>query len=359
MDIFKIGLALAIIAIVILVININNKGKDVVTQRETDIERTENMKDIYLAGGCFWGIEEYMDRIEGVVLAESGYANGNTKNPTYEEVCSGTTNHAETVHVIYDEQILSLEEILEYYYKVVDPVSVNKQGNDVGSQYRTGIYYVDESNLHIIESSLKNLQKQYDAELAIEVKPLTAFYRAEEYHQDYLKKHPNGYCHIDLGKADEEIPFLKEEGIVIDESKYSVPSDDEIRKMLTDSQYEVAINNGTERAFDNEYYDNKDQGIYVDIVTGVPLFSSKDKYDSGTGWPSFTKPIAPNVIKHIEGILDSRTEVRSNLGDIHLGHVFNDGPMDKGGLRYCMNSNSLLFIPLYEMEERGYRYLLN
>jgi len=317
------------------------------------------MKDIYLAGGCFWGIEEYMDRIDGVILTESGYANGNTENPTYEEVCSGVTNHVETVHVIYDEQTISLEEILEYYYKVVNPISVNRQGNDVGSQYRTGIYYIEESNLHIIESSLRNLQKQYDLKLAIELESLDSFYRAEEYHQDYLKKNPNGYCHIDLGKANKEIPFLKEENVVIDQSIYTVPSDEEIKNMLTDSQYKVAIENGTERAFENEYYDNNDQGIYVDIVTKVPLFSSKDKYDSGTGWPSFTKPIAPKVIKHIDSDFDSRTEVRSNLGDIHLGHVFEDGPKEKGGLRYCMNSNSLLFIPLYDMKEKGYRYLLN
>jgi len=359
MGVYKVVAGIVLLALIIAAVVVNNRNNDVITHRSEDIERTDSMKDIYLAGGCFWGIEEYMDRIDGVILTESGYANGNTEKPTYEEVCSGTTNHAETVHVIYDEQTISLEEILEYYYKVVNPISVNRQGNDFGSQYRTGIYYIDENNLHIIESSLNNLQKQYDLKLAIELESLDSFYRAEEYHQDYLKKNPNGYCHIDLGKANEEIPFLKEKNVVIDQSIYTVPSDEEIKNMLTDSQYKVAIENGTERAFENEYYDNDDQGRYVDIVTKVPLFSSKDKYDSGTGWPSFTKPIAPKVIKHIDSDFDSRTEVRSNLGDIHLGHVFEDGPKEKGGLRYCLNSNSLMFIPLYDMKEKGYRYLLN
>lgn len=331
---------------------------------EKSRERTETSKDIYLAGGCFWGLEEYMDRIDGVIDVTSGYANGNTENPSYQEVVTGNTNHAETVHVIYDEEVISLEDVLAYYFRVINPVALNKQGNDVGTQYRTGIYYTDEDEAEKIQEFIDNKQVDYDQPILVEVEMLDGYYLAEDYHQDYLKKNPNGYCHIDLDDA--YIPLektgntLKENAIIIDESMYSVPPIEEIRETLTDIQYAVAIENQTEMAFSNEYYDNHDEGIYVDVVSGEPLFSSADKYDSGCGWPSFTKPIDPDVITRLEddsfGMI--RVEVRSRVANIHLGHVFEDGPKDEGGLRYCINSASIKFIPVEELEEMGYGYLL-
>ena len=322
----------------------------------------EDLRDIYLAGGCFWGLEEYYSRIEGIVDATVGYANGNTENPTYEQVCYENTGHAETVHVTYDSSVISLTEILKYYFRVVDPTSLNKQGNDTGTQYRTGIYYVEESDRQVILYALESEAKKYDKELVVEVLPLDGYYLAEEYHQDYLQKNPYGYCHIDLGYADVPLDelILKTEGIMIDESKYPKPSDEELKESLTPLQYDVTQTGETERAFSNEYWDNHAAGIYVDVATGEPLFSSNDKYDSGCGWPSFTKPIVPEVVEEFTDTSYNmvRTEVRSRAGDAHLGHVFDDGPAETGGLRYCINSASIRFIPIEEMEAEGYGYLL-
>lgn len=306
------------------------------------------MNEIYLAGGCFWGVEEYFSRIPGVVDAVSGYANGNTADPTYREVCSGKTGFAETVKVTYDPAKVSLTTLINQYLKIVNPYSVNRQGNDIGTQYRTGIYYTDKDQLKVIQDILAKEQKEQGGEpFAIEVEPLKNFYKAEDYHQDYLKKNPNGYCHINFDSL-KDLPKEK--------PQYSKPSEEVLRKQLTPQEYEVTQNSATERAFTGKYWDNKEKGIYVDVVTGEPLFVSTDKYDSGCGWPSFTKPISPDMVK---GKLDTshgmtRIEVRSKFGDSHLGHVFNDGPADKGGLRYCINSASLKFIPLSEMDAKGY-----
>jgi peptide methionine sulfoxide reductase msrA/msrB len=237
--------------------------------------------------------------------------------------------------------------------KIVDPTSVDKQGNDVGNQYRTGIYYNRETDASLIESLLALEQEKFEKPIAVENLPLDNFYVAEEYHQDYLKKNPNGYCHVDMDKLEEEVVF-------IDPDNYSKPSDDKLKEMLTDIQYEVTQNNSTEGAFSNEYFDSYEQGIYVDVATGEPLFSSKDKYDSGCGWPSFTKPIVEEVVHYDTDTSFNmkRTEVRSRVGDSHLGHVFEDGPIDKGGLRYCINSASIRFVPLEEMEAGGYGELI-
>ena len=342
-------------------------------EQKTDIEETggdimDNNKtltatnEIYLAGGCFWGLEEYMSRIDGVVDTTVGYANGNTENPTYEEVCYNNTGHAETVHVMYDANEISLEDILAYFFRVVDPTSLNKQGNDVGSQYRSGIYYTDEADLPVIEKVVTALASEYEKPIVTEVLALDGYYLAEEYHQDYLKKNPNGYCHIDVTLADEPLrkPALKTDGVSIDPASYPKPDDSIVKAMLSEEQYRVTQLGDTEYSFSGEYFDNHDEGIYVDVVTGEPLFSSADKYDSGCGWPSFTKPISPDVI--VESVDSSfnmiRTEVRSRSGNSHLGHVFTDGPADKGGLRYCINSASLKFIPIALMEGEGYGYLL-
>ena len=314
-----------------------------------DYSKTK-LKTIYLAGGCFWGVEAYMEKVYGVADAVSGYANGNTENPTYEDVLYKNTGHVETVKVDYDPERISLEKILDYYLLVVDPTSLNKQGNDRGTQYRSGVYFTDKNERKIIEERLKKEQEKYKDKIVVEVQKLDNFYKAEEYHQDYLKKNPNGYCHIDISKANE---------VIIDQSKYPKPSDEELKKKLTEAQYKVTQENDTEHAFSNEYWDNKEKGIYVDVATGEPLFSSTDKYDSGCGWPSFTKSISKEVVTYHKDFSFNmeRTEVRSRSGNSHLGHVFDDGPKESGGLRFCINSASIRFIPLADMEKEGYGYL--
>lgn len=304
-------------------------------------------RDIYLAGGCFWGVEAYMARIEGVYDVTSGYANGDTDNPTYEDVLYKETGHAETVHVVYDAFVVDLSALLKYYFRVIDPTSVNKQGNDVGSQYRTGIYYVNTEDEEIIKRFIAAEQLKFKDPIAVEVERLDDFTLAEEYHQDYLEKNPNGYCHIDLDLAYEPL---------IDPRDYPKPSDAVLKKILTEAQYRVTQNNETEYAFSNEYWDLFEPGLYVDVATGEPLFSSRDKYDSACGWPSFTKPIAAEVVTYHEDTSYNmiRTEVRSRAGDSHLGHVFEDGPKERGGKRYCINSASIRFIPLADMANEGY-----
>ncbi|RDU59154.1 peptide-methionine (R)-S-oxide reductase [Helicobacter sp. MIT 14-3879] len=343
-----------------------------------DLERDMNgYKEIYLAGGCFWGVEKYFDSIKGVVSTDVGYANGRTENPSYEDVVYRDTNHVETVHIVYDPKMISLSFILDMYYKVIDPTSVNKQGNDIGTQYRTGIYYTDSSDESVAKASLDKLADEYnDRKIAIELLPLVNYYKAEEYHQKYLDKNPNGYCHISkeqFTQASKAIDISLAENLIssdrtMQNGRFSSPqgrsyqtlSDAELKRNLTDLQYNVTQKNATEPAFRNEYCDNHAKGIYVDITTGEPLFSSRDKFDSGSGWPSFTQPISGTNLK--ENIDKSygmiRTEVRSEVGNAHLGHLFNDGPKEKGGLRYCINSASLRFIPKEEMIKEGYGHLL-
>ena len=317
-----------------------------------DFEGVE-IREIYLAGGCFWGLEKYLQAIPGVKDAEVGYANGTTEEPTYEDVCYRNTGHAETVRLYYAPDYVSLAHILSLYYEVIDPTSVNRQGNDTGSQYRTGIYYVRDEDEPVIRRSLAELQATLSQPLAIEAGPLENYWRAEEYHQDYLDKNPNGYCHIDPSH------FERAAQSFVDPSAYTVPEDEELRERLTDLQYQVVRENATEPAYRNEFHDLKEPGIYVDIVTGEPLFSSADKFDA-CGWPSFTKPIDPAVVTTQTDLSHGmiREEVRSRVGDSHLGHVFTDGPAGAGGLRYCINSASLRFVPKEEMEAEGYgKYL--
>ncbi len=310
-------------------------------------------KEIYLAGGCFWGTEKYLKSIPGVMNTEVGYANGMIQNPSYEDVCYRNTGHAETVRVEYDPKFIDLTHLLNLFFQVIDPTSVNGQGNDIGSQYRTGIYYVDPKDEPIILAAITDLQRKYDKPIAVEIKPLKNYFPAEEYHQDYLTKNPNGYCHIGRGAFD------RARQAIVNPSDYSIPEEAELRKKLTPLQYRVIRENATEEPYQNEYYNQFSPGIYVDIVTGEPLFSSADKFDS-CGWPSFSKPIDPSVINTA---LDKswgmvREEVRSRVGNNHLGHVFPDGPKESGGLRYCINSASLRFIPKENMEAEGYgKYL--
>ncbi|MBQ9308768.1 MAG: peptide-methionine (R)-S-oxide reductase MsrB [Clostridia bacterium] len=302
------------------------------------------METIYLAGGCFWGVQKFFDQFDGVVQTECGYANGPKASPSYLEVCAGS-GHAETVQVVYDPSRITLTELIQYYFRIIDPTSVNRQGNDVGVQYRTGIYYTDSALLPEIEAVYQGEETRLGTKLAVELSPLENFYTAEEYHQKYLDKNPGGYCHIprDLFRLQEERKLQEE-------------SQEQLRERIGDLSFEVTQHAATERAFTGTYDAFFEKGIYVDIVSGEALFSSLDKYDSGCGWPAFTRPIDKSMVtERVDlsyGML--RTEVRSSGADSHLGHVFSDGPKAQGGLRYCINSASLRFIPYDRMAEEGY-----
>lgn len=308
-------------------------------------------KEIYLAGGCFWGTEHFIKQINGVKSTDVGYANSKVNNPTYEMVCTGKTDAAETVKVVYSSEKVELEVLLDLFFKTIDPTVLNRQGNDVGTQYRTGIYYTDESDLVTIQNFIKEESKKHSKPIVVEVKKLKNYFSAEGYHQDYLDKNPTGYCHIHPSLFEMAKKANREE-----EKTYKKLDDETLKKLLTPEQYAVTRLNATERAFQNEYWNEKRKGIYVDITTGEPLFVSTDKFDSGCGWPSFSKPISKKLIVEKKDTSHGmiRTEVRSKTGDSHLGHVFEDGPTDKGGLRYCINSASLKFIPLEEMKKAGY-----
>nr|WP_236842752.1 peptide-methionine (R)-S-oxide reductase MsrB [Campylobacter lanienae] len=308
-------------------------------------ENMSNLKEIYLGGGCFWGTQGYFDRIKGVEFTQVGYANGKSKDTSYYEI--NNTDHAEVVRVKFNANVVDINEILEHYFRIIDPFSINKQGNDIGRQYRTGIYYNDESLKPIIIEFIRAKQAKFDKKIAVEIEPLKNYVEAEEYHQKYLEKNPNGYCHIDLNLANKPL---------YDESKFKLPSKDELKKTLSDLEYRVTQEKATERPYSSKYDKFDERGIYVDIVSKKPLFSSSDKYDAGCGWPSFTKPITTEATSYNRDLsygMD-RIEVTSRQSGSHLGHVFDDGPSDKGGLRYCINGASLEFIPYDEMDKRGY-----
>ena len=307
------------------------------------------MAEIYLAGGCFWGLEEYFSRISGVLQTSVGYANGQVEITNYQLIKE--TDHAETVQVIYDEKVVSLREILLYYFRVIDPLSVNQQGNDRGRQYRTGIYYLDEEDLPSIHTVVREQELLIGRKIAVEVEKLRHYLLAEDYHQDYLKKNPGGYCHIDVRDAEKPL---------IDAANYEKPSQAVLKEKLSEESYRVTQEAATEAPFSNAYDQTFEEGIYVDITTGEPLFFAKDKFASGCGWPSFSRPISKELIHYYQDLSHGmeRIEVRSRSGNAHLGHVFTDGPRELGGLRYCINSASLRFIAKDEMEEAGYGYLL-
>lgn len=314
---------------------------------KSNIKKKENEKEIYLAGGCFWGTQAYFDQVDGVLATEVGYANGIGENPTYEQVCTGATGYAETTKIIYDPEKINLYQILEHYFRTINPTSLNKQGGDIGTQYRTGIYTQNLDDRQVVQDFFELVRNNYDKDIVVEDKLLKNYYAAEDYHQKYLEKNPGGYCHVDLSLVDKDSEIME----------YVKPSDEEIKDKLTKEQYEITQNSDTEMPFSSEYDNFYEKGIYVDIVTGQPLFSSTDKYDAGCGWPSFSKPIEDNGINYFEDntiINRRRVEVKSKSGDTHLGHVFNDGPKELGGLRYCINGASLRFIPLEKMDEEGY-----
>lgn len=369
-----------------------------------------HLRTLYLAGGCFWGLEAFLKRLPGVRGTVVGYANGSTENPSYHDVCRWNTGHAETVAVTYDPRVLPTDVLLDGFFEAIDPTSLDRQGNDRGMQYRTGIYWTDEADLPAIEGALLRQQARCASPIVTEVEPLDGFYPAEEYHQNYLDKNPGGYCHVNLRDADafvqrmglregraciqadglceplspdetaapakverEDIPTPsvskrarrpqsdREENVdeLIREAGYAAPSDEELRRTLSADQYRVTRMNATEPPFRNAYDRTFEPGIYVDVTSGEPLFASSDKFDSGCGWPAFSRPIARDVVtEHLDRSLGTyRTEVRSRAGDAHLGHVFTDGPAESGGLRYCINSAALRFVPVSKMESEGYGYL--
>lgn len=315
-------------------------------------------KTIYLAGGCFWGLEAYMRNLPGVTDTEVGYANGTDTAPSYEAVCTGLTGHAETVRVRYDPTVVGLPRLTELFLSVIDPFSVNRQGNDIGSQYRSGVYYTDPAEKDELQAVFDAEAKKHGQPLAVELEPLKNFFPAEDYHQDYLVKNPGGYCHIPRSVIEgaKKETVTPEKPAEAPKKTWQRPSDKEIRAKLDPLAASVLLDNATERAFSHEYDHLDEPGIYVDAATGQPLFSSKDKYDSGCGWPAFTKPIDDDSLteKRDTSYGMVRTEVRSEAGDLHLGHVFNDGPRDAGGLRYCINGAALRFVPLAEMDAQGY-----
>ncbi len=310
------------------------------------------------AGGCFWCVESSFQELDGVYTAVSGYTGGPEKNPTYSQVSSGRTGHTEALEVKYDASRISYTELLDVFWRSMDPTDAGGQFADRGSQYRPAIYYLSEDQQRQAEESKRELMGNGPFEKPIIVPILAAgpFYVAEEYHQDYYLKNPDHYYAYRKGSG--RTGFLERtwgEKAHAKPASFVKPSSDELRKTLSPLQYNVTQENGTEAPFRNEYWDNKKEGIYVDVVSGEALFSSRDKFKSGTGWPSFTKPLKEANIVSIEdrtlGML--RTEVRSRNADGHLGHLFPDGPQPTGD-RYCINSASLRFVPVEQMDAEGY-----
>ena len=337
-------------------------GSDSKKNRESDDNR--NLKKATFAGGCFWCVESDFEKLHGVVKVISGYAGGKGDNPTYETYAD--MGYIEAVQVLYDPEVISYNELLDYFWKHIDPVDDGGQFADRGSHYRSEIFYHDDTQKKAATESKKDLDKskRFKKPVVTGIVQFTNFTAAEDYHQNFCITNPSRYNSYRTGSGrdsylkktwSEDLFKIKHQ----EDRMYKKPDKSALKEKLTPLQCKVTQDDGTEPPFQNEYWDNKREGIYVDIVSGEPLFSSGDKFDSGTGWPSFSKPLEPaNVVEKIDNTLFmKRTEVRSKHGDSHLGHLFPDGPKPTG-LRYCMNSASMRFIPKEDMKKEGYEKYL-